>query len=127
MIDFIAAEEEYWRQWDRQNWLLKGDANMTFFHAYANGHKRKCATYRLETPLAVVSSPDDTQKHIYEFYIPLMGSEEPKNLTLTANPRGAYFGSGGGKGISILPIIIVFILMQFTIWFTIVTDFFLEK
>ena len=39
----------------------------------------------------------------------------------------AYFGSGGGKGISKLPTIRVFLLMQFTIWFTIVIAFFLGK
>jgi hypothetical protein len=39
----------------------------------------------------------------------------------------AYFGSRGGNGISKLPTIRVFLLMEFTLWLTIVTDFFLGK
>ena len=39
----------------------------------------------------------------------------------------ANFGSGGGNAISKLPIIRVFLLMEFTLWLTIVTDFFLGK
>ena len=82
-------EEEYWRQRGRQNWLLQGDANTAFFHAYANGRKRKCTIFQLETSQGVISSPALIQQHIYEFYISLMGSEEPKLLSLSHQPWGA--------------------------------------
>ena len=39
----------------------------------------------------------------------------------------AYFGSGGDNANSKLPTIRVFLLMEFTLWLTIVTDFFLGK
>ena len=37
MMQIIEEEEEYRRQRDRQDWLLKGDANTAYFHAMANG------------------------------------------------------------------------------------------
>ena len=63
LMHHIAAEEEYWRQRGRQNWLLKGDVNTAFFHAYANGRKRKCAIFRLDTPQGVISNHYTTAPH----------------------------------------------------------------
>jgi hypothetical protein len=50
MMDILSAEEEYWCQRGRQQWVLKGDANTKFFHAFANGRKRKCAIFALQSP-----------------------------------------------------------------------------
>jgi hypothetical protein len=36
LMHLLSAEEEYWRQRGRQNWILHGDANMTYFHAISN-------------------------------------------------------------------------------------------
>jgi mannosylglycoprotein endo-beta-mannosidase len=47
-------EEVYWRQRSHLTWLLKGYANTDFFHAMANGRKRKCAISRLSTDLRVI-------------------------------------------------------------------------
>jgi hypothetical protein len=58
--------------------LLKGDANTKFFHAFANGRKRKCAILSLTTEQGVVT---DIQELIYGFYRNLMGAEEPKLLS----------------------------------------------
>jgi hypothetical protein len=43
------VEEKYWRQRSRIDWLTKGDANTTFFHAFANARRWKCAITRLTT------------------------------------------------------------------------------
>jgi hypothetical protein len=49
MMEMLSAEEEYWRQQGRQQWILQGDANTKFFHAFANGRKRKCAIHSLSS------------------------------------------------------------------------------
>lgn len=37
----LREEEEYWRRRGDVKWVTKGDANTSYFHAYANGRKRK--------------------------------------------------------------------------------------
>ena len=44
----LRAEEEYWRRRGGLKWVLKGDANTKYFHAYANGRRRRCAILRLQ-------------------------------------------------------------------------------
>jgi hypothetical protein len=78
MMEILAAEEEYWRQRGRQQWLLKGDANTKFFHAFANGRKRKCAIVSLTSEQGVITDPGAIQELIYGFYRSLMGAEEHK-------------------------------------------------
>jgi hypothetical protein len=85
MMDMLSAEEDYWRQRGRQQWLLKGDANTKLFHAFANGRKRKCAILLLEDDSGQVTDPMGIQGIIYAFYRSLMGSEEPKTLSLQQN------------------------------------------
>ena len=79
-------EEEYWRQRSRVNWLLKGDANTAFFHAIANGRRRKCAIARLVSDQGIITEPRDIQEHIYGFYRVLLGDEgEPGLLSLSSS------------------------------------------
>jgi mannosylglycoprotein endo-beta-mannosidase len=42
LLELFRAEEEYWRQRGRVRWVLQGDANSKYFHALANGRRRKC-------------------------------------------------------------------------------------
>jgi hypothetical protein len=81
MMDILGAEEEYWRQRGKQQWVLKGDANTKFFHAFANGRKRKCAILSLSSDQGVITDPGDIQELIYDFYRNLMGAEEPNLLS----------------------------------------------
>jgi hypothetical protein len=62
--------------------LLKGDANTKFFHAFANGRKRKCAILSLIAEQGVITDPGAIQELIYGFYRSLMGAEEPKLLSM---------------------------------------------
>jgi hypothetical protein len=68
------VEELYWRQRSRLNWLLKGDANTAFFHAMANGRRRKCTITRLVLDQGIITEPSALEEHIYEFYRELLGS-----------------------------------------------------
>jgi hypothetical protein len=81
MMEILGAEEEYWRQHGKQQWVLKGDANTKFFHAFANGRKRKCAILSLSVDQGVIMDPRAIQELIYEFYRNLMDAEEPKLLS----------------------------------------------
>jgi hypothetical protein len=67
MMDLLSTEEEYWRRRGRRQWLLKGDANTKFFHAFGNGRKRKCAILSLKAENGQVTDPSDIQALIYTF------------------------------------------------------------
>ena len=43
MMNIYGLEETYWSQRAHVQWLEEGDANTAFFHAVANGRKRKCS------------------------------------------------------------------------------------
>jgi hypothetical protein len=62
--------------------MLQGDANTKYFHACANGRKRRCAIMSLVTDSGTVVDKDEIKELIYSFYINLMGSEEPRVLQL---------------------------------------------
>jgi mannosylglycoprotein endo-beta-mannosidase len=85
LLNILCAEDEYWRQRGRQNWILQGDANTTYFHAIANGRRRKCAIRSLISEEGEIFGQQAIQEHIYKFYLELMGSEEPKFLKLASN------------------------------------------
>jgi hypothetical protein len=61
MMEILGVEEEYWRQRGKQQWVLKGDANTKFFHAFANGRKRKCAILSLSADQGVITDPGAIQ------------------------------------------------------------------
>jgi hypothetical protein len=69
-----SLEEEYWKQRSRVQWTLKGDACTAYFHAFANGRRRKCMIPRLITENGEISVQHDLVDHIYGFYQGLMGS-----------------------------------------------------
>jgi hypothetical protein len=77
MMEMLSSEEEYWRQRGRQQWILHGDANTKFFHAFTNGRK-KSAIHSLSSDQGVITEKGAIQEHIYAFYRNLMGAEEPK-------------------------------------------------
>ena len=41
LIAIYEKEELFWQRRGRENWLLKGDANTSYFQGIANGRKRK--------------------------------------------------------------------------------------
>jgi hypothetical protein len=82
MVDILQVEEEYWRQRGSQQWILQGDANTKYFHAVANGRRRKCAIQLLRSDNMKVTDKGAIQELVYAFYHNLMGTEEPKSLSL---------------------------------------------
>lgn len=53
----ILLRSEYWRKRSHQTWLLKEDANTTYFHAIANGWRRKCDISRPVTYQWIITDP----------------------------------------------------------------------
>ncbi|KAK1698102.1 hypothetical protein QYE76_014799 [Lolium multiflorum] len=68
-------KEEYWRQRSRLRWTLQEDASTAYFHAIANGRRRKCLIPRLKTDTGEVSEQRLVMEHVYNFYGNLMGSQ----------------------------------------------------
>ena len=68
LLEIFKGEELFWRQRSRQNWLLKGEANTAYFHAIANGRRRKCSIPCLWDGDRLLEAPRDLSAHIYSFY-----------------------------------------------------------
>jgi hypothetical protein len=78
LLEIYRVEEEYWRQRGRIRWLLQGDANTAYFHAVANGRRRKCNIASLVVEGRPISDKREIEEHIYSFYPNLMGASEPR-------------------------------------------------
>jgi hypothetical protein len=76
------AEELYWQQRSCEKWLLQGDANTSFFHACANGRRRKTRICALESDEGVITDESSIEKHIISFYKKLFGSGDPRGVHL---------------------------------------------
>ena len=72
----LHAEEEYWWCRGGLKWILKGDANTKYFHAYANGRRCKCAILRLQSNQGLLLAQADIVRHVYDFYVHLMVMSE---------------------------------------------------
>jgi hypothetical protein len=51
-----------------------------FFHAFANGCRRKCTITRLHTDSGIIVEPKAVRAHVYDFYRALMGAEGEPSL-----------------------------------------------
>uniref|UniRef100_A0A453CMW0 Endonuclease/exonuclease/phosphatase domain-containing protein n=1 Tax=Aegilops tauschii subsp. strangulata TaxID=200361 RepID=A0A453CMW0_AEGTS len=81
----LRSEEEYWRRRGGLKWTLKGDANTQYFHAYANGRRRKCSILRLQSEQGLLLQHSEITQHIYDFYISLMGTDEAQQARLSTD------------------------------------------
>lgn len=76
-------EEIYWQQRGDETWLLKGDSNTQFFHQFTNGRRRKNLIRSLEGEGWDLTSQQDIEKHVVDFYKNLFGSGTHGGLSLT--------------------------------------------
>jgi mannosylglycoprotein endo-beta-mannosidase len=75
IVNMDGLEEDYWRQRSHLRWTMQGDACTAYFHAIANGRRRKCMIPRLITETGEVSEQRQVMEHVYEFYDNLMGTQ----------------------------------------------------
>jgi hypothetical protein len=86
ILAIFRMEKEYWRQRSRLQWTVKGDSCTKYFHAIANGRRRKCFIPRLITDQGEVDDQKELMLHIYAFYQGLMGTKgEPRRFSLAPN------------------------------------------
>jgi hypothetical protein len=86
VVHLDGLEEEYWRQRSRPQWTLKGDSCTAYFHAFANGRRRKCMIPRLITDEGELTAQEDMMGHVYQFYHGLLGTEgEERAFSLAHN------------------------------------------
>ena len=78
----LRAKEEYWRRRGGVKWVTKGDAKSGYFHAFANGRKRKSLILRLNSEDGLRLTQADIVRHIYDFFIGLLGTDEVKVVGL---------------------------------------------
>jgi hypothetical protein len=57
LLHIYKMEEEHWRQRGRVKWALQGDANTAYFHAVANGRRRKCNISALISDSGTITDP----------------------------------------------------------------------
>jgi hypothetical protein len=91
LVEIFKGEELFWRQRSRQNWLLQGDANTAYFHAVANGRRRKCFVPCLWDNENLIEEAGALSSHIYAFYKGLFSAEPHTGVALADDfwPLGA--------------------------------------
>ena len=85
LMEIYKREELFWRQRSRQNWLLKGDTNTAYFHAIANGRRRKCSIPYLWDGDHLLEEARDISSHIYSFYKELFMAAPRTGVALSPN------------------------------------------
>lgn len=55
---------------------------MACFHAYANGRKRKSTILHLQSDQGLLLSQGDIARHIYEYFVGLLGTTDEKKLCI---------------------------------------------
>jgi hypothetical protein len=99
-VNIYQKEEEYWRQRSRIKWAVEGDANTAYFHAIANGKRKKCAITNLTTPFGTITDKRAIQTHVYAFYRELIGTEDPQLLSLVSNLWDDCFWVSNGENVA---------------------------
>lgn len=69
-------------RWSRLDWLLEGDANTSFFHAHARYRERKNNTARLQVGDQLLTSHDQMETTVWDFYTGLMGTAQQRATSL---------------------------------------------
>nr|XP_051220218.1 uncharacterized protein LOC127337707 [Lolium perenne] len=82
LLHLYRVEEEYWKQRGRTHWTLHGDANTAYFHAVANGRRRKCHISKLNTSQGPITDQRLIQQHTYDFYRELLGTTTTRGCGL---------------------------------------------
>jgi hypothetical protein len=66
--EIFVFEENIWQQRCNAKWVLQGYGNTRFFHEVANGRRRKCSIFSLETKEEGIYEPAELRKHIEGYY-----------------------------------------------------------
>ena len=73
LAHLLREEEVKWFQRAKTTKLLMGDRNTEYFHAVANGKRRKTRIYRLEQNEGVIEGEENIREYINGYYRKLFG------------------------------------------------------
>lgn len=90
LVSIHHKDELYWKLRSNLNWILKGDANTTYFQAIANGRRRRCLIASLVIDGTPCSDQAILSAHIYEFYSSLLSERPPSGISFDP---GAWVGN----------------------------------
>lgn len=79
----VSIEMLQWKQKAGKNWILRGDANSSFFHQFVNGRRRKNMIAWLESDTGEVRGQNEITQHIANFYKGLFGPNDPCYMGLS--------------------------------------------
>lgn len=85
LMKIYENEELMWQRRGGENWLLKGDANTSYFHTVANGRKRKCLIRSLMEGDRTIEDKEELKSYITEFYKNLFGGDHDPMIHLSDN------------------------------------------
>ena len=82
----VREEEAKWLQRSKEIELMEGDNNTKFYHAKANGRRRKTSIVRLFQDEGVIEGQQNLKTYITDFYKNLFG--QPNNNTILLDGDG---------------------------------------
>jgi hypothetical protein len=73
LLHLLEKEEAFWQQRSKEQWLLHGDNNTSYFHRIANGSKRKRTMFSLRNGSENIQGTPALLEHATSLYKNLFG------------------------------------------------------
>jgi hypothetical protein len=70
------------KQQSRLNYIKAAEARSKLFHLYLNGRRRKNYMQTLSTPVGLVHSHEDKERHIFKHFSAQFGAPAPRDASL---------------------------------------------
>lgn len=80
--DLLKQEEMKWLQRYKDQEIKEGDCNTRYYHAKANGKRRKNRILSLEQEEGLIEGEENLMQYITSFYKNLFGQTDPSSITL---------------------------------------------
>jgi hypothetical protein len=84
----LEKEEAFWQQRSKEQWLLYGDNNTSYFHKIANGSKRKRTMFSLKKGSKNIQGTPALLEHATNFYKNLFGPVHDTGVRLRDDTWG---------------------------------------
>ena len=88
----IREEEAKWLQRAKEKELQEGDGNTKYYHAKANGRRRKTTIFRLNQEEGVIEGQNNLKMYITEFYKFFFGKPVATNIGLDGEGMEKNYG-----------------------------------
>ncbi|XP_058068824.1 uncharacterized protein LOC131218159 [Magnolia sinica] len=86
LMQWELAEETFWKQKARNNWLAKGDKNTKFFHLAAMNRVRKAEIREIRSQVgSIITDPDKIKAQAVLFFSRLLSAETCQTSNMLEN------------------------------------------